>query len=105
MGKQGNKIQIQKISRKLEPKIFLEKNTNLDKINTIKLVPDDCEEQNKNSIVVGMVCTLLDKNAPPAVKKVSLLFPVVGHSYILLIAFLAESKERLRCLCNSKVVS
>lgn len=40
-----------------------------------------------------MVCTWLDKNAPPAVRKVSLLFPVVGHSYIPLIAFLAESKE------------
>lgn len=62
----------------------------------IKLVPDDCEVQNKNSIVVRMVCTWLDKNAPPSVIKVSLLFPVVGHSYIPPIAFLAESKERLK---------
>lgn len=62
----------------------------------INLVLDYCEEQNKNSIVVGMVCTWLDENAPTAVKKVSLLFPVVGHSYIPPIAFLAESKERLK---------
>lgn len=57
-------------------------NTNLESINTIKLVADGCGGQNKNSIVVGMVCTWLAKNAPPAIKKVILLFPVVGHSFI-----------------------
>lgn len=41
-----------------------------------------------------MGCTWLDKNAPPAVKNVSLLFPVVGHSYIPLIAFLAKLKAK-----------
>lgn len=57
-------------------------NTNLEGITTIKLVSDGCGGQNKNSIMVGMVCTWLAKDSPESVKNVTLLFPVVGHSFI-----------------------
>lgn len=57
-------------------------NTSLENINTVKLVSDGCGGQNKNSTMVGMACTWLAKDAPPSVKNVILLFPVVGHSYI-----------------------
>lgn len=46
------------------------------------LVADGCGGQNKNTTVVGMVCTWLVQNAPPTINKLILLFPIVGHSYI-----------------------
>ena len=50
-------------------------------VNTIRLVADGCGAQNKNSIMVGMCATWLSR-APPHIKKIELIFPIPGHSFI-----------------------
>ncbi|XP_072399691.1 uncharacterized protein [Diabrotica undecimpunctata] len=51
-------------------------------ITTVRLVSDGCGGQNKNSIVVAMVCFWLSKHAPKNVKTVEFFFPITGHSYL-----------------------
>lgn len=57
------------------------KNSDLSKTETVRLVADGCPGQNKNTIMLGMLSKWLCE-APQNVKKVELVFPVVGHSYI-----------------------
>lgn len=56
-------------------------NSNLDNVDTIRLVADGCGGQNKNSTIMGMVSKWL-LSAPENVKVVEIIFPIVGHSYI-----------------------
>ncbi|CAH3877216.1 unnamed protein product [Pieris brassicae] len=57
------------------------KNSDLSSIETVRLVADGCAGQNKNTIMLGMLSKWLTE-APQNVKKVELVFPVVGHAYI-----------------------
>ena len=52
------------------------------KIKTVRLISDGCVGQNKNSIVMGMVAHWLSKLSPKNVKKVEMIYPVTGHSYL-----------------------
>lgn len=54
--------------------------TNLDGITTVRLVADGCGGQNKNSILLCMLTRWLLDN--PCVKKVEIIFPVTGHSFM-----------------------
>ncbi len=49
---------------------------------SIRLVADGCAGQNKNSIMLFMCMNWLFQFAPPNIKKLTLVFPVTGHSYI-----------------------
>lgn len=48
----------------------------------IKLFCDGCGGQNKNSIVVGMLAYWLKTKAPSHIKKITVIFPIVGHSFL-----------------------
>lgn len=54
--------------------------TNLEGITTVRLVADGCGGQNKNSILLCMVSRWLLDN--PSVKKVEIIFPITGHSFM-----------------------
>lgn len=51
-------------------------------VATVRLCCDGCGAQNKNSTVVGMLNYWLQFEAPPQIKKIEIVYPVVGHSYI-----------------------
>lgn len=51
-------------------------------VSHIKLFCDGCGGQNKNSIVLGMLAYWLKTKAPRHIKKITVIFPVVGHSFL-----------------------
>lgn len=53
-----------------------------DIITTVRLVADGCGAQNKNTTMVGMCSTWLNRFAPQHIKSVELIFPVPGHSFL-----------------------
>lgn len=57
-------------------KIDIDKN-----IREIRLISDGCTGQNKNSTVIAM-CAKWLLEAPKQIKKIQLLFPVTGHSFL-----------------------
>ncbi|CAG5003198.1 unnamed protein product [Parnassius apollo] len=50
-------------------------------INTVRLMADGCAGQNKNTTVAGM-CQKWLTEAPQHIKKMEIIFPVVGHSFL-----------------------
>lgn len=50
-------------------------------INKVKLIADECSGQNKNSTIMAMAAKWLSQ-APRNIKKVQLVFPVTGHSFL-----------------------
>lgn len=48
---------------------------------TVRLISDGCGGQNKNSILITMMCSWF-VHAPDNIKKVQLVFPMTGHSFI-----------------------
>lgn len=54
----------------------------LTQFTKIRLMSDGCGGQNKNSILVTMVCSWLIISAPRNIEEVEIIFPVTGHSYI-----------------------
>ena len=56
--------------------------TDLTNYQSIKLVADGCGGQNKNKTLIGMLCKYLAEEAPASVTQITLVFPVVGHSFI-----------------------
>lgn len=48
----------------------------------VRLFCDGCGGQNKNSILIGMICYWFNCISPPNIEEVQVIFPVVGHSYI-----------------------
>lgn len=56
--------------------------TSFEGIKTLRLMCDGCPGQNKNSTLVATVCKWLSSNAPDTLKKVEMIFPIPGHSYI-----------------------
>lgn len=57
-------------------------NTDFSGVHTVQLFSDGCGGQNKNQIVLGMLCNWFQNQAPPLVKKILLFYPIVCHSYI-----------------------
>lgn len=53
-----------------------------EEIKEIKLFSDGCGGQNKNSIMIGMLCYWLGCKAPAHIQNVEIVFPVTGHSYM-----------------------
>nr|CAI5831169.1 unnamed protein product [Callosobruchus analis] len=53
-----------------------------DDVLTVRLCCDGCGAQNKNSVVVSTLNYWLQFEAPSQIKKIELVFLVVGHSYI-----------------------
>nr|CAI5861566.1 unnamed protein product [Callosobruchus analis] len=51
-------------------------------VKTVRLFCDGCGAQNKNSIVIGMLCNWLQNLSSPNIEEVQVIFPIVGHSYI-----------------------
>lgn len=43
---------------------------------------DGCSGQNKNTTTIEMVSKWFSSSAPRSLKKVELIFPVTGHSFI-----------------------
>ncbi|KAJ8888223.1 hypothetical protein PR048_007710 [Dryococelus australis] len=50
--------------------------------STIRLCADGCRGQNRNSAMITMVCYFLSKVAPGNVKRIEVIFPVRGHSFL-----------------------
>lgn len=48
----------------------------------VRLFADGCGGQNKNSIVMGMLCAWLNQFAPKTITKIEVIFPIVGHSFM-----------------------
>ncbi|CAH4029298.1 unnamed protein product [Pieris brassicae] len=71
------------------------KNSDLSSIETVRLVADGCAGQNKNTIMLGMLSKWLTE-APQNVKKVELVFPVVGHAYIPPDRVFAQIEKQVR---------
>lgn len=51
-------------------------------IKILRLFADGCGGQNKNTILIGMCCKWLYSFAPVHLKKIEIIFPVVGHSFL-----------------------
>lgn len=51
-------------------------------VECIRLFADGCGGQNKNTILMTMCSYWLETKSPPNVKKIEIIFPVVGHSFI-----------------------
>ncbi|CAN7944460.1 unnamed protein product [Ixodes hexagonus] len=58
------------------------RSANYEGVEEVRLLADGCAGQNKNSIVICMILWWLQNEAPPTVSKVSLVFPVTGHSFL-----------------------
>jgi hypothetical protein len=58
------------------------KSTDLTGIRIVKLVSDGCGGQNKNSMLIGMMSKFLLHDAPPTLKIIKVVYPIVGHSFI-----------------------
>lgn len=52
-----------------------------DNITEIRLMSDGCAGQNKNTTMIGM-CAKWFLEAPSHIKKIQLVFPITGHSFI-----------------------
>lgn len=48
----------------------------------VRLVPDRCAGQNKNSAILAMVSFWLDSHAPDHINEVKIIYPVTGHSFL-----------------------
>ncbi|VEN40468.1 unnamed protein product [Callosobruchus maculatus] len=51
-------------------------------IEEVSIFADGCPAQNKNITMIGMLCYWLKEKAPVNIKKIQVIFPVVGHSYM-----------------------
>lgn len=60
----------------------LQNNVNFTGVEVLRLMADGCSGQNKNSTTIGMVSKWFSSSAPRSLKKVELIFPVTGHSFI-----------------------
>lgn len=51
-------------------------------IHTLHLFSDGCGGQNKNQVLLGMLCKWFHCHAPSHIKNIIYIFPIVGHSYL-----------------------
>ncbi|CAH2207570.1 jg26512 [Pararge aegeria aegeria] len=67
----------------------------LHNIKTVRLMADGCGGQNKNSIMIGMVSKWFSE-APATLKRVEIIFPVTGHSFLPADRVFALTEKRVR---------
>lgn len=70
---------------------------------TVRLFADGCGGQNKNSTLIGMCSNWLQCHAPPQVKNLEIIFPVVGHSFLppdRIFAHIEKETKRLSVICD-----
>ena len=72
---------------------LIKKNTDLNNIHTITFFSDGCGGQNNNQTVLGMLSNLFHTKAPSHIKAIVLIYPVVGHSYILPDPYLVDWRK------------
>lgn len=48
----------------------------------VRLISDGCGGQNKNTILLSMLCSWFRNNAPANIKEIQLVFPITGHSFL-----------------------
>ncbi|CAG4952202.1 unnamed protein product [Colias eurytheme] len=60
----------------------LQNNVDFTGIQVLRLMADGCSGQNKNSTTIGMISKWFSSSAPKSLKRVELIFPVTGHSFI-----------------------
>lgn len=53
-----------------------------DDVEIVRLMADGCAGQNKNCTVIGMMCYWLHFCAPTCIKRIEIVFPIVGHSFL-----------------------
>ncbi|KAK9679130.1 hypothetical protein QE152_g40254 [Popillia japonica] len=53
-----------------------------DDVEIVRLMADGCAGQNKNCTVIGMMCYWLHCCAPTCIKRIEIVFPIVGHSFL-----------------------
>lgn len=72
------------------------KNSDFTSCHTLRLIADGCAGQNKNTIMLGMLSKWMTE-APKNIKKIEMVFPVVGHSYIPPDRVFAKIEKEVRC--------
>lgn len=60
----------------------LQNNIDFTGVEVLRLMADGCSGQNKNSTMIGMISKWFSSSAPKSLKKVELIFPVTGNSFI-----------------------
>ncbi|XP_060801330.1 uncharacterized protein LOC106139404 isoform X1 [Amyelois transitella] len=69
----------------------------------LKLFADGCGGQNKNTTLVGMCTKWLSSHAPPQVKQIEIVFPMVGHSFLppdRIFAKIEKETKKQSIICN-----
>ncbi|XP_050311183.1 uncharacterized protein LOC126746832 [Anthonomus grandis grandis] len=61
---------------------FLKRTNFAPNVDTLRLFSDGCGGQNKNSFIIHMLMLWLHSFAPETIKKIEVIFPVRGHSYL-----------------------
>lgn len=87
---------------------FLQHTTFDQNVKVLRVICDGCSGQNKNTGMVVMLGKWLYSEAPRHVKKVELIFPVVGHSFIPPDRVFAKIEKTLKkkvVTCPSEYVS
>lgn len=65
-------------------------------VDTIRLFADGCGGQNKNTTMIGMCSKFLFTYAPRNLKKIEIIFPIVGHSFLPPDRVFAKIEKTLR---------
>lgn len=61
---------------------FLSTKLDLSSASTLRCVADGCGGQNKNSVFLGMLAYWFRTKAPATLKRIEVVFPIVGHSFL-----------------------
>ncbi|CAH3967548.1 unnamed protein product [Pieris brassicae] len=72
----------------------------------VRLFADGCGGQNKNTILVGIGMKWLYSNAPPHVKKIEIIFPMVGHSFLppdRVFAKIEKAVKKMSVICDPQI--
>ncbi|CAH1366613.1 unnamed protein product [Tenebrio molitor] len=75
---------------------FLQKAAIDDNVTDIRLFADGCGGQNKNQHVVHALTYWLQKESPQFVKRITMHFPVRGHSYLPADRVFGQVEKKLR---------
>ncbi|CAH2088243.1 unnamed protein product [Euphydryas editha] len=65
-------------------------------VDTVRLFADGCGGQNKNTTMIGMCSKFLFTHAPRSLKKIEIIFPIVGHSFLPPDRVFAKIEKTLR---------
>lgn len=77
MSKSSNEV-ASAVNNELQNKLH---NGDFKDVHTIRLVADGCGSQNKNTIVLTMCLNWL-VHSPRHIKRIELVYPIIGHSFM-----------------------